>query len=208
LKKILQNTVLGAIFLAGVLSITATSHFPCMEPDIADVYDVNGSCPPPPPPCAYSDCFFNADPIYLSYEELRATSTIKVILPEPTPEPLKKAGKIFVLHPTLFINDLNRGVHVYDNTDPKAPKLRGFISIPGNVDIAVKGSVLFADSYIDLVAIDIAAFPQMIVSKRIEKVFPYNPYQAIDDPSVHLRSLDEKKGVVIGYTKDDPLKLN
>jgi hypothetical protein len=184
MKNIFKNTLLGMIFLFGIASILATSPY-CGES------------------CRHCSCYppnyFNADPIYMSYEELRGTGTIKVIAAER----VQKAGKIYVSDPYLFINDLNRGIHVYDNSDPKAPKNLGLITIPGNVDIAVKNSILFADSFIDLLAIDLTNFPQIAVSKRIERSFPYNPYQAIDDPNIYLRNVDEKKGVVIGYQKNE-----
>jgi len=41
------------------------------------------------------------------------------------------------------------GIHIIDNSTITNPKFVSFIKIPGNYDIAVKGSVLYADSYID-----------------------------------------------------------
>ncbi|MEZ4904895.1 MAG: hypothetical protein R2822_25665 [Spirosomataceae bacterium] len=49
-----------------------------------------------------------------------------------------------------------RGLHVVDNANPAAPKIVAFIKIPGNGDMAVRGNILYADSYSDLVALDIA----------------------------------------------------
>jgi hypothetical protein len=80
------------------------------------------------------------------------------------------AGKIWYSGDQLFVNIAEKGVLVIDNSDPKAPKKKGFIEIPGNVDIAVKDEVLFANNYDDLIAIDISKLKK-ISNKRILKRF-------------------------------------
>ena len=69
--------------------------------------------------------------------------------------PLTSIGKIYIKDQYLFINEKLTGVHVYDNTDPSNPKTVGFIDIPGNIDIAIKGSALYADIATGLVTLDI-----------------------------------------------------
>ena len=66
----------------------------------------------------------------------------------------------------IFLNEVNKGVHIIDNSNPAKPSIKAFINIPGNVDIAVKGSTLYADLFADLVVVDIsnpldAAFKKM-----------------------------------------------
>ncbi|HHN47860.1 MAG TPA: hypothetical protein ENN08_02830, partial [Bacteroidales bacterium] len=51
---------------------------------------------------------------------------------------------------------MNQGIHVVDNSNPASPQIISFIAIPGNYDLAIRGNILFADSYIDLVALDIS----------------------------------------------------
>lgn len=159
------------VFVGGIFSITATS-----EP-----HDDFRKKP-------------NADPVYLSYEELRESVDFT------EPESIIKAGKIFVKDQFLFINDVNRGVHIFDNSEPTSPKNMGFINIPGNIDIAVKDTVLFADSFIDLIAIDFQNLPEITIMKRVEDVFPYDPYQMIEDLGVYFGNVDDTQGVVIGYS--------
>src|SRR5690349_19825 len=60
---------------------------------------------------------------------------------------LSKPGKIYIYGNYIFLNEVNEGIHVFDNTQPSSPKNIGFIPIPGNEDIAAQGNVLFADSY-------------------------------------------------------------
>lgn len=81
-------------------------------------------------------------------------------------------GKIYLYGNKIYIVDLFRGVHVIDNQNRLAPVKTGFIHIPGVKDIAIKDSVLYADNAIDLVAIDIRAYPVISVIDRVELVFP------------------------------------
>ncbi|MCU0339644.1 MAG: hypothetical protein MUE30_07155 [Spirosomaceae bacterium] len=64
-------------------------------------------------------------------------------------------GKIYIKGNYLLINEIKQGLHVVDNTNPAAPRLVSFIKIPGNGDMAVRGNILYADSYTDLVALNI-----------------------------------------------------
>lgn len=68
---------------------------------------------------------------------------------------LGKPGKIFIRGNYLYINEIDKGVHIYDNSNPSSPRQVSFISIPGNLDVAVSGHYLYADMYTDLLTIDI-----------------------------------------------------
>jgi hypothetical protein len=127
-------------------------------------------------------------PVYLSYTELR--SAVKMT----TAREMNNPGKIYFKDNFIFINEKMKGVHVYDVSNPNNPQNKGFIEIPGNVDIAIKDNILYADSYIDLVSIDISSFSAMKEVGRVEKIFPYTlPTYNTKYP---VAKLDEKKGVV------------
>ncbi len=135
---------------------------------------------------------FNANaPIYLSYEDLR--SAVKMTVAREMNNP----GKIYFKDQYIFINEKMKGVHVYDVSDPKNPQNKGFIEIPGNVDIAIKENILYADSYIDLVAIDVSSFASIKEVGRVQKVFPYTLPKY--NEKLPLAKLDETKGVVTGW---------
>jgi hypothetical protein len=86
---------------------------------------------------------------------------------------IKTPGKIYIYGNYIFLNESNEGIHIIDNSNPSAPKNLAFINIPGNIDMAVKGRILYADSYSDLVAFDISN-PQNVVAKKfVNNVFPY-----------------------------------
>ena len=73
-----------------------------------------------------------------------------------TAQPLKSVGKIYTYGNLLLINEVGKGVHVYDNQDPSAPVNLKFIAIPGNVDVALKDGYLYADLNFGIVTLDIS----------------------------------------------------
>lgn len=111
------------------------------------------------------------EPVYLSFEALRAS------VQSEAPRDLKMPGKIYFYQSYLLISEVGQGIHVIDNQNPAAPQPVAFINIPGNHDLAVKGGVLYADSYVDLVAIDLSDPQNVRELHRREDVFPhYNQF--------------------------------
>ena len=132
-------------------------------------------------------------PVYMSLAEFRAS-----VKAGPRQQ-LEQPGKIYTKDGFLFVNENLKGVHVFNNTNPSSPQYVTFIEIPGNVDMAIRGNVLFADSFIDLVAIDISNPQQPRVVDRLENVFPNTlPPFELEYP---VYGLDFAKGVVVGWEK-------
>jgi len=90
---------------------------------------------------------------------------------------MTKAGKIFIRGNYLFINELDKGVHIYDNANPTNPRAVAFIRIPGNIEVAVSGHYLYADMYTDMVTIDIADPLQAKLVDTSFAVFPERAYE-------------------------------
>ncbi len=84
------------------------------------------------------------------------------------PEPIIESGKIYAYKNYVFVNDVGRGFHVLDNSNPAAPQNIAFIKLEGNFDISIKNDRLFADSYGDLVILDISDINTIGNAKRIE----------------------------------------
>lgn len=110
------------------------------------------------------------EPVYKTTAEVRAN------IKSNAPKEIKAPGKFFVLGNYIYLNDINRGIHIIDNSNPANPVNKAFIDIPGNVDIAVKGNILYADLYTDLVALDISNPLQAVKTKIIDNVFPERFY--------------------------------
>ena len=139
------------------------------------------------------DCY---KPIYLSYEKLRADyPSVK------KPREIENAGKIYIYGDILLINEKNKGIHVVDNRVKETPIRKYFIEIPGNIDIAVKDDYLYADSFTDLVVLNIKDIDNIKVVHRKEKIFPYDYDQALKKKDYDKKRCypDESRGVVIGY---------
>ncbi|HEY0432781.1 MAG TPA: hypothetical protein VGC95_02840 [Chitinophagaceae bacterium] len=89
---------------------------------------------------------------------------------------IQNPGKIYLYNNYIFLNELDKGVHIIDNSDPSNPVQKAFIEIPGNIDIAIKGSALYADLYTDLVTFDISDPLNAKVVNYIPLVFPERGY--------------------------------
>jgi hypothetical protein len=125
-------------------------------------------------------------PIYMSYEELR--NSVK----SEAPQTLKNPGKIYLKGNYIFVNEVDKGIHVIDNSNPSSPQNIAFINIPGNIDLAAWGDVLYADSYTDLLALDISNPQNISVLSRNENAVPYRSY-------TNGTYVDPQKGVVIDW---------
>lgn len=86
---------------------------------------------------------------------------------------LDNPGKIYIYGDYLFINEPKKGIHIVNNANPSNPVNLQFIDIPGNVDLAINSDILYADSYVDLLAFDISSLRDIKLVKRVEDVFPH-----------------------------------
>ena len=93
-------------------------------------------------------------------------------------EPVQSAGKLYIKGDYIYVNEVDKGIHVIDNTNPAQPVQTAFLAIPGNRDIAVKGNTLYADMYATLLAIDISDIHHTSVQKSITHFFTNREYFA------------------------------
>lgn len=145
------------------------------------------------------------EPVYMPWKQFR--SSVEVM----PPQPIKKRGKIYIKDNYLYINEPNKGIHVIDNTNPQAPVPKCFLNIPGNTDLSIYGSYLYADSFVDLLVFALTIYPEdIILVNRISDVFPYNAYQNqpfADSDNTNSRfdffpsRVNQRKGVVTGWRK-------
>lgn len=140
----------------------------------------------------YTEQYLSLEPVYMSYKDFR-----EAVKSESTHQ-LTKPGKIYYKDNYLYINEIMKGIHVYNNTNPASPQYVGFIAIPGNVDMVILGNTMYADSYIDLVGIDISNPANVKEVARLKNVFPYSvpPYES----NYRLGQIDDTQGVVVNWT--------
>jgi hypothetical protein len=106
----------------------------------------------------------------------KTTAEVKKNIKSNAPNEVVNPGKIVLLGNYIFLNEIDKGIHIIDNSVPASPRNVAFIDIPGNLDLAVKGNILYADFYTDLVTIDIADPLNAVVKKYNEGVFPFRAY--------------------------------
>jgi hypothetical protein len=130
-------------------------------------------------------------PVYLSYKDLRTAVT------EVQNVDLKNPGKIYFKDSYIFIVEELEGIHVFDNTNPASPVQKAFIKLPGVVDISISGYIMYADSYVDLVVLDVQNIENIHEVGRINDILPYTvPQSKTDFPTAFI---DKDKGVVISW---------
>ena len=128
---------------------------------------------------------------YIPFSKLKSTLKIE------GPQKIKKAGKIYLYNDLLLISDSKQGIHVIDNSDTQNPINLHFIRILGNVDMAVRDGYLYADSYKDLVVLDIRDKDNISEVSRMQDMFPANLYQ-YDSELSYRCGFDMSNGVVVG----------
>lgn len=154
---------------------------------------------------------FSACPYYISepvqaeteYTPLFMTRTqLESSITSVAPQKLIEPGKMVVLNNYIFLNEKYKGVHVIDNTDPSNPQKVRFIRVPGCIDVAIKGNLLFVDNAVDLVSLNISNVTQVTVAARVKNAFPeLTPPDLGYLPSTY--SLDKRQEglIIVGWQK-------
>ncbi len=156
------------IILLPFLAITVFALQSCLKDNVTKTYSI-------------------FEPIYKSKSEV--LSEIK----SSTPVSISNPGKIYMYGSYIFLNEVNKGVHIIDNSNPASPVIKAFINIPGNVDIAVIGSTLYADLFTDLVVIDISNPLSATLQKVVPRIFPERIYAA--------GFVEDSTKVIVGWTE-------
>ncbi|MFI1771986.1 LVIVD repeat-containing protein [Thalassobellus citreus] len=114
---------------------------------------------------------------------------------------IKEAGKIYAYKNYIFVNDLNKGIHVIDNSNPENPIAIKYINIPGNEDISVKDDYLYADSAIDLLVFDLSDINNISLVERLEDVFDvYNYNIPIEAQETDFNNVNFETDIIVGWT--------
>lgn len=131
------------------------------------------------------------NPVYLSFDGLRTSVSLKQNID------LNNPGKIYFKDNYIFIVEELKGIHVFDNTDPSAPVKKVFVNLPGVIDMAISGNIMYADSYVDIVILDLQDVLNIHEVGRMKDVIPYTvPATGNDYPQGYI---DQKQGVVVGW---------
>ncbi|TAF32133.1 MAG: hypothetical protein EAZ57_09970 [Cytophagales bacterium] len=106
------------------------------------------------------------------------------------------AGKIWQDESHIYVNIVDKGILVIENYDPRNPKKVGFIDVPGNIDLAISGTTLYANSFNDLVTIDITDLKNVQEKSRIPGVFSQIPRNSVNGSAVAWRTGSEMENAL------------
>jgi len=133
-------------------------------------------------------------PIFKTLQEVRSEVALSAPITVGYP------GKIYIKGDYLFVTEIGRGIHVFDNINPSSPNNIGFIKVPSNMDVAVKNNALYADMYKDLITIDITDPKNAKLKTVTEDVFTDKYIWYLNKDKVIAGY--EKRDTVVYSTKD------
>lgn len=108
----------------------------------------------------------------LYFPVFKTVTQVRADMKSLAPQPLQNTGKLYIFGNYIFLNEVDKGIHVIDNTDAAHPKNISFIAVPGNQDLAVLGNHLYADAYSDLVVFDITNPASVNAVQFVNNAFP------------------------------------
>ena len=120
-------------------------------------------------------CTTDYGKVEVTYQEATAIyGDIDAIRSQPLNETLREItnpGKIYLGNDVILIGEEQEGIHVIDNSDPINPTSVNFINIPGTKEFFVKDNKIYAETYYDVVKIDISDMYNAVLDSRAEYVF-------------------------------------
>ncbi len=115
------------------------------------------------------------------------------------PQPINQLGKIFYKDNLIYVGERGQGVHIIDNSNPEDPVRMGFIQIPGNKDVTIKGNLMYADNYADLLTIDISDMSDVKEIHRVQGVYPRRSQAYPEFYTGYFECIDSEKGFVMRW---------
>ena len=149
--------------------------------------------------CETTQEYVYYEPVYTTVEEIRAQVSLEA------PRPISMVGKIYYKDGFMYVNEPGEGIHIIDNRNPSQPVARNFLVLPGNFDLAIKGNTLYADSFVDLVALDVSNPSAVKEVGRLNGVFKQYTVMGItaDVNCCVITSWKENKSVSITQSECD-----
>lgn len=117
--------------------------------------------------CETTQEYVYYEPVYTTVEQVRQ----QIVL--DAPRTITTVGKIYYKDGFMYVNEPGEGIHIIDNRNPAQPIAKNFLTIPGNFDLAIKGNTLYADSFVDLVALDVSNPVSVREVGRLNGVFKH-----------------------------------
>lgn len=109
--------------------------------------------------------YFYYSPILMERADLEASIHLYA-----TPKPITAPGKLCLYRNWVLLVETYKGVHLIDNSDPITPVNKGFLTVPGCMEVAVRNDVFYVNNAVDLVGVrvDFATLTAVELSRQNE----------------------------------------
>jgi len=132
-------------------------------------------------------------PVYLD----DADNSIDLVGARPVEDP----GQIYLLGDLLLVNDVGKGIHIIDNSDPAAPVNKGFLTVLGSENMVLRDGIVYVNQFNSLLAIDVSDVDNVRVISRNEDALRTNGNDRLVPPlsGYFFECVDFSKGDIIGW---------
>ncbi len=107
---------------------------------------------------------FGKQPVYLPASALDDIRSLEA-------QPIENTGPIFLLDTLFFMTEMKKGIHVFNVKDSSSIKNVVYFNIPAVTDFTINNGLLYADSWTDLLTIDINDLHNIQLLNREKNVF-------------------------------------
>ncbi|MCC6460419.1 MAG: hypothetical protein IT260_08100 [Saprospiraceae bacterium] len=129
-------------------------------------------------------------PVYLPVAALDSIGNL-------APQVIQESGTIFLQDTLFFMLEQKKGIHVFSIKDSSTVASLTFFKIPAVTDFTISGNRLYADSWRDLVTIDISDLYHISLLSRQTNAFSPLLYPPLYNG--FFECVDESKGAVVGW---------
>ena len=113
------------------------------------------------------------------------------------PQSIAASGTIFLRDTLLFMLEQYKGIHVFSLKDSIQTVNLAFIKIPAITDFTLSDHYIYADSWKDIVVVDISNLYQAHETSRLRDLLNPSMFPPLYDG--YFECVDESKGAIIGW---------
>lgn len=150
-------------------------------------------------------CFSTPPPSFpegevVGYQPVYITDTDSQISLEGA-RAVEDPGQIYLLGDLLLMNDVGKGIHIIDNSDPTSPVNSGFLKVLGSENMVLRNGIVYVNQFNSLLAIDMNDVENIQVISRDEEALKTNSSASFTPPleGYYFECVDSSKGTVIGW---------
>jgi hypothetical protein len=140
----------------------------------------------------------------IGYKPVYSTQSTAITWEEP--RELHHPGKIYEYGKYLLINEVNEGIHFFDNEDPAQPIAIQFLRIPGNTEMAIRNDVLYVNHMGNIVALAMGEKNSIVIQGTLPlasgngAVLPPKGY--------YFECIEPENGTVINWVMTERKNMN